>query len=104
MAAAPAERPLSQLREVFLTWNYGLFIHFNIATINEREWADCGRVLESEDAHIDTLNDCATRRLGFRPVRQTLKIEASCEQLRINGRCQNLIATRLSGKRLRKKR
>lgn len=65
---------------------------------------DCGRVVEFEDAHIDTLNDCVTRRLGFRPVRQTLKIEASCEQLRKNGRCPNLIASRLSGKRLRKKR
>ena len=65
---------------------------------------DCGQVLEFEDAHIDLLNDCVTRRLGFRPVRQTLKIEASCEQLRLNGRCPNLIASRLSGKRLRKKR
>lgn len=65
---------------------------------------DCGRVLEFEDAHVDLLNDCVTRRLGFRPVRQSLKIEASCEQLRLNGRCPNLIASRLSGKRLRKKR
>ena len=65
---------------------------------------DCGRVLEFEDAQIDLLNDSVTRRLGFRPVRQTLKIEASCEQLRLNGRCPNLIASRLTGKRLRKKR
>ncbi len=65
---------------------------------------DCGKVLEFEDAHIDLLNDCVTRRLGFKPVRQTLKIEANCEQLRKNGRCPNLIATRLSGKRLRRKR
>jgi Fur family ferric uptake transcriptional regulator len=61
-------------------------------------------VLEFEDAQIDLLNDSVTRRLGFRPVRQTLKIEASCEQLRLNGRCPNLIASRLTGKRLRKKR
>jgi len=65
---------------------------------------DCGQVLEFEDAHIDTLNDCVTRRLGFRPVLQSLKIEASCEQLRLKGRCPNLIASRLSGKRLRKRR
>ena len=65
---------------------------------------DCGRVVEFEDAHIDLLNDCVTRRLGFKPLRQSLKIEANCEQLRLNGRCPNLIATRLSGKRLRKKR
>ena len=65
---------------------------------------DCGRVVEFEDAHIELLNDCVTRRLGFKPLRQSLKIEANCEQLRLNGRCPNLIATRLSGKRLRKKR
>jgi Fur family transcriptional regulator, ferric uptake regulator len=65
---------------------------------------DCGRVVEFEDSHLDLLNDCVTRRLGFKPLRQTIKIEANCEQLRLNGRCANLIATRLTGKRLRKKR
>ncbi len=65
---------------------------------------DCGRVVEFEDPQVDLLNDCVTQRLGFRPVRQTLKLEATCEQLRLNGRCPNLIASRLSGKRLRKKR
>jgi Fur family ferric uptake transcriptional regulator len=65
---------------------------------------DCGRVVEFEDAHIDLLNDCVTRRLGFKPLRQTLKIEANCEQLRLKGRCPNLIAARISGKRLRRKR
>lgn len=65
---------------------------------------DCGKVVEFEDSHIEVLNDCVTRRLGYKPVRQTLKIEANCEQLRKQGRCQNLIDRRLSGKRLRKKR
>jgi Fur family ferric uptake transcriptional regulator len=65
---------------------------------------ECGRVVEFEDAHIDLLNDCVTRRLGFKPLRQSLKIEANCEQLRMHGRCPNLIAARLTGKRLRKKR
>lgn len=65
---------------------------------------DCGRVVEFEDVHIDLMNDCITRRLGFKPLRQTIKIEANCEQLRLNGRCPNLIATRLTGRRLRKKR
>jgi len=65
---------------------------------------DCGRVVEFEDSHIDVINDCVTRRLGFRPIRQALKIEAGCEQLRLKGRCPNLIASRLTGKRLRKKR
>jgi Fur family ferric uptake transcriptional regulator len=65
---------------------------------------DCGRVVEFEDVHIDLLNQCVARRLGFTAARQTIKIEANCDQLRKNGRCPNLIATRLSGKRLRKKR
>ena len=65
---------------------------------------DCGKVVEFEDSHVEVLNDCVTRRLGFKPIRQSIKIEANCEQLRTKGRCANLIATRLSGKRLRKKR
>lgn len=65
---------------------------------------DCGRVVEFEDSHIELLNDCVTRRLGFKPLRQSIKIEANCEQLRLKGRCPNLIATRLTGKRLRRKR
>ncbi|NJM37467.1 MAG: transcriptional repressor [Akkermansiaceae bacterium] len=65
---------------------------------------DCGRVVEFEDSHLDLLNDCVTRRLGYKAVRQSIKIEASCEQLRTKGFCPNLIATRLTGKRLRKKR
>ncbi len=65
---------------------------------------DCGQVLEFEDPHIDTLNDCVARRLGFRPLEHTLKIKASCEKLRLHGRCPSLIASRLSGKRLRKRR
>lgn len=65
---------------------------------------DCGRVVEFEDSHLDLLNDCVTRRLGFKPVRQSIRIEANCEQLRLKGRCPKLIATRLTGKRLRKKR
>lgn len=65
---------------------------------------DCGRVVEFEDLNMDILNDCVTRRLGFKPLRQSIKIEANCEQLRLKGRCPNLIASRLTGKRLRKKR
>jgi len=65
---------------------------------------DCGKVIEFEDPNIDIMNSCVTRRHGFKAVQQTIKIEASCEQLRQKGVCPNLIATRLTGKRLRKKR
>ncbi len=61
---------------------------------------DCGKVVEFEDDHLDLLNDCLSRRLGFRPVKQTLRIEATCEQLRKNSSCPNLIEARLSGRRL----
>lgn len=30
---------ISALQEDFLTWEFGLFIHFNMATFNERQWA-----------------------------------------------------------------
>ena len=33
---------------------------------------DCGKVVEFEDLNIDLLNDCVTRRLGFRPMRQSI--------------------------------
>lgn len=31
----------AQLGEKFLKWRFGMFLHFNLATFNEREWA-CG--------------------------------------------------------------
>lgn len=65
---------------------------------------DCGKVLEFEDENIQLLNDCAARRLGYRPVKQSLKIEACCEKLRLHGRCENLIEARIKGKRLPKGR
>lgn len=65
---------------------------------------DCSRIVEFEDSNVDIQTACVSRRLGFTTVRQSIKIEASCEELRLHGRCQNLIASRISGKRLRKKR
>jgi Fur family transcriptional regulator, ferric uptake regulator len=65
---------------------------------------DCGKVLEFEDAHLELLNDCLTRRMGFRPKSQSIRIEANCEALRTKGSCQNLIQARIAGKRLPKKR
>lgn len=61
---------------------------------------DCGRVLEFEDSHLELLNDCLTRRMGFRPKRQSIKIEACCEELRKKGSCPSLIQARVSRKRL----
>ncbi len=69
-------------------------------THNHLVCIDCGKVLEFEDSHLELLNDCLTRRMGFRPVRQSIKIEACCEQLRKKGVCPNLIKARVTGKRL----
>ncbi len=33
-------KPQSQLQEEFLTWNFGMFIHFNLGTFVSREWAN----------------------------------------------------------------
>lgn len=65
---------------------------------------DCGKVKEFEDSHLDTLNDCLTRRMGFRPVSQSLRIEATCEKLRQTGSCPSLIQARLEGKRMPNRR
>lgn len=50
---------------------------------------DCDRVVEFEDKHIALLEDCITRRLGFRPVTKSIRIEASCEELARRGACRN---------------
>ncbi len=60
---------------------------------------DCGEVVEFEDDHLEVLNECITRRLGFQPVKQSLRIEASCKELRSSQRCPNLIQARLGRKR-----
>ncbi|MDH4477708.1 MAG: transcriptional repressor [Verrucomicrobiaceae bacterium] len=49
---------------------------------------DCDRVVEFEDEHVALLNDCITRRLGFRPQMQSMRIEAHCDELGRNGTCR----------------
>lgn len=61
---------------------------------------DCGKVLEFEDEKIEHAHHEAATKLGFRPVRETLRIEACCEKLRTMGNCPSLIQARLNKKRL----
>ena len=49
---------------------------------------DCSKVVEFEDAHMNVLEDCISRRLGFRPASKSLRIEANCEELRATGLCR----------------
>ncbi len=48
---------------------------------------DCEKVVEFEDDHINLLEDCITRRLGFKPNRKMIRIEASCDELKRLGAC-----------------
>jgi Fur family transcriptional regulator, ferric uptake regulator len=48
---------------------------------------DCQRVIEFEDAHLEVLEDCITRRLGFMPTSKGVRIEARCQLLATTGSC-----------------
>lgn len=48
---------------------------------------DCDKIVEFEDQHIELLEDCISKRLGFSPASKSLRIEASCDQLRKMGAC-----------------
>ncbi|MEM9478705.1 MAG: Fur family transcriptional regulator [Verrucomicrobiota bacterium] len=50
---------------------------------------DCHRVVEFEDAHMELLNDCITKRLGFSAASKSIRIEASCDELRRAGFCRH---------------
>lgn len=49
---------------------------------------DCQEVVEFEDPHLEVLEDCITRRLGFSPSNKGVRIEASCDALRKTGHCE----------------
>ena len=51
---------------------------------------DCDKVLAFSDEHMNILEDCITRRMGFRPTKKAIRIEGRCEALRRNGTCPNL--------------
>jgi Fur family ferric uptake transcriptional regulator len=50
---------------------------------------DCQKVVEFEDRHIEILEDCLTRRLGFRPTKKSIRIEAECDEFQATGGCKN---------------
>lgn len=50
---------------------------------------DCQRIVEFEDPHIETLEDCITKRLGFSPSSKMVRIEATCDELKQFGECRN---------------
>ena len=48
---------------------------------------DCHKIVEFEDQHIELLEDCISKRLGFSPSMKSLRIEASCDELKKRGAC-----------------
>jgi Fur family ferric uptake transcriptional regulator len=51
--------------------------------------SDCSRIIEFEDVHIDTLEQCISKRLGFTPLYKTVRIHAACDNFRKLGTCPN---------------
>src|SRR5687767_14375373 len=58
-------------------------------THNHLICVDCNRIVEFEGQHIEMLENCITKRLGFSPASKSLRIEASCDELRKHGACKN---------------
>lgn len=50
---------------------------------------DCDRIVEFEDVHMEVLENCISKRLGFTPAVKMIRIEATCEQFRTTGTCPN---------------
>jgi Fur family ferric uptake transcriptional regulator len=48
---------------------------------------DCNRIVEFEDAHLELIENCLTKRLGFSPSTKMVRIEARCDQLKREGAC-----------------
>jgi Fur family ferric uptake transcriptional regulator len=55
---------------------------------------DCNRIVEFEDRHIELLEECISKRLGFSPASKSLRIEASCDEFHKRGTCKNRKAAR----------
>lgn len=50
---------------------------------------DCNKIVEFEDRNMETLENCISKRLGFSPASKTVRIEATCDQLKNSGACKN---------------
>ena len=63
--------------------------YINHPTHNHLICVDCDRIVEFEDRNIETLEDCITKRLGFSPASKSVRIEATCDELKAKGACVN---------------
>ena len=51
---------------------------------------DCNKIVEFDDLHIDTLEGCISKRLGFSAEKKSIRIEASCDELKSKGACAKM--------------
>jgi len=58
-------------------------------THNHLICVDCNKIIEFEDANMELLENCITRRLGFSPANKAVKIEGHCDELKAKGSCRN---------------
>lgn len=49
---------------------------------------DCRSIFEFEDLNMELLENCMARRMGFTPANKQIRIEAHCDELRLNGACR----------------
>ena len=49
---------------------------------------DCQNILEFEDLNMELLENCMTKRMGFTPANKQVRIEARCDELKMNGVCR----------------
>ncbi len=53
---------------------------------------DCTKIVEFEDVHIDTLETCISKRLGYTPTGKVVRIEAHCDEFQRSGACRHKLA------------
>lgn len=58
-------------------------------THNHLICVDCDKIVEFEDRNIETLENCISKRLGFSAATKTIRIEATCDELKRLGACAN---------------
>jgi len=49
---------------------------------------DCKSIHEFEDLNMELLENCMAKRMGFTPATKQVRIEAHCDELRIQGVCR----------------
>jgi Fur family transcriptional regulator, ferric uptake regulator len=52
---------------------------------------DCTKIVEFEDIHMDTLETCIARRLGFTPMGKVVQIKAHCDDFQRTGACGKMV-------------